>query len=48
MSEDRMNCNIFRAIKYKYFKQMIRYCKAFGWRYMWVDTVENPIKKLIK
>lgn len=35
---DRMNCNLFRAIKLRYFKQMIKYCNAFGWKYFFKDT----------
>ncbi len=35
---NRMNCNLFRALRYKYVKDVIGYCKAFGWKYMWYDT----------
>jgi len=35
---DRMNCNLFRAIRYRYVKSMIKYCNNFGWGYFWGDT----------
>jgi hypothetical protein len=34
----RMNCNLFRAIRLGYLRNMIRYCNAWGWKYFWVDT----------
>lgn len=34
----RMNCNLFRAIRYGYLWNMLRYCRAWGWRYFWLDT----------
>lgn len=34
----RMNCNLFRAIRYKYVRGMISYCNVFGWKYFWRDT----------
>lgn len=34
----RMNCNLFRAIRYRYFWAMVRYCNTWGWKYFWCDT----------
>jgi hypothetical protein len=36
--EMRMNCNLFRAIRHGYFMAMIRYCRAYGWKYLITDT----------
>ncbi len=43
-----MNCNLFRAIKLRYVKSMIRYCNNFGWYYFWFDTFVSwwRIKKI--
>ena len=35
---NRMNCNLFRALRYGYVRQLVRYCNAWGWRYFWRDT----------
>ena len=34
----RMNCSLWAAIKRGYVKQMVRYCRSWGWRYFWLDT----------
>ena len=34
----RMNCNLFRALRYGYLRSMARYCNAWGWKYFWGDT----------
>ncbi len=34
----RMNCNLWRAIRMRYVKSMISYCRAWGWKYFWRDT----------
>lgn len=35
---DRMNCSLFRSIRYGYFRSMIDYCNTWGWKYFWFDT----------
>ena len=34
----RMNCNLFWAIKRHYVIRMLRYCNAWSWKYLLVDT----------
>lgn len=34
----RLNCNLFRAIRMKYFWYMVKYCNKWGWKYFWYDT----------
>lgn len=38
MCDNRMNCNIFRAMKRGYLKEVIGYCNAFGWKYLLYDS----------
>ena len=38
----RMNCNLFRALRMGYARQMIRYCNTWNcWGYFWQDTFVN-------
>lgn len=41
-----MNCNLFRAIRLGYFRSMVRYCNAWGWRYFWRDTFSIKAARL--
>lgn len=42
----RMNCSLWRAIRLGYTKDMVRYCRAWGWGYFWHDTFIAPVKVL--
>jgi len=35
----RYNCNLGRVIKAREVNKMINWCRAFGWRYFWIDTL---------
>ena len=37
----RMNCSLFRAISERYVVEMFNYCRAWGWRYMRIDTLRD-------
>jgi len=38
MTNNRMNCSLWRAIRIGYVRAMICYCNAWGWKYFWKDT----------
>jgi hypothetical protein len=38
MGTCRMNCNLWVSIRYRYFLDMISYCRAFGWGRFFQDT----------
>ncbi len=34
----RMNSNLFRAIRKGYLLEMIKYCRAYGWKFFFIDN----------
>lgn len=47
MNGQRMNCSLFRSLREGYFKQMFYYCKAWGLKYVLIDSYRDILEFII-